>query len=112
MLDGTPVHVPPQTLTSYPPLAVYVNAILTTLNSLRLLAPVALLPVLLSDLDEVLATSGEVLLDYVRTVEDRLSRAEGDDNEKEIEKGEREREREVLVVRRACEVGVRVLVPF
>ncbi|EIM79533.1 uncharacterized protein STEHIDRAFT_173059 [Stereum hirsutum FP-91666 SS1] len=61
---------------------------------------------------EVLATSGEVLLDYVRTVEDRLSRAEGDDNEKEIEKGEREREREVLVVRRACEVGVRVLVPF
>lgn len=110
VLDGTPAHVPPHMLTSYPPLAVYVNAILTTFNSLRLLAPAALLPVLLSDLDEALATSGEVLLDYVRIVEDGLSGAEGDDNETETGKGVREKE--VFVVRRAGEVWVRVLVPF
>ncbi|EIM80044.1 Dor1-domain-containing protein [Stereum hirsutum FP-91666 SS1] len=110
VLDGTPAHVPPHMLTSYPPLAVYVNAILTTFNSWRLLAPAALLPVLLSDLDEALATSGEVLLNYVRIVEDGLSGAEGDDNETETEKGVREKE--VFVVRRAGEVWVRVLVPF
>lgn len=110
VLDGTPAHVPPHMLTSYPPLAVYVNAILTTFNSLRLLAPAALLPVLLSNLDEALARSGDVLLNYVKIVEDGLGRSEGDDDAAEIEKGARERE--VLVVRRVGEVWMRLLVPF
>lgn len=49
------------------------------------------LPVLLSDLDAALARSGEVLVDYVKTVEDGLGGAEGDDNETGTVKGGRER---------------------
>lgn len=101
MLDRTSVHVSPHMLTSYPSLAVYVNAILTTFNSL---------PLFISDLEDALATSGEALLEFVRTVEDGLGGTEGDYNETETEK--RGKESKVLVIRQVSGVWVRVLVAF
>ncbi|KAJ9109549.1 hypothetical protein QFC20_003295 [Naganishia adeliensis] len=56
--------VPPLYLTSYPLLATYTNSIVTTLNSLRLLAPIALFPILYAKLLDNLATFGQALLDY------------------------------------------------
>ena len=66
-----PIHSPPESkiipplyLSSFPLLAAYTNATLTTLNSLRLLAPVALFPRLYSHLLGNLADLGQALLDY------------------------------------------------
>ncbi|EIM79433.1 uncharacterized protein STEHIDRAFT_163784 [Stereum hirsutum FP-91666 SS1] len=101
MLDRTSVHVPSHMLTSYPSLAVYVNAILTTFNSLPVFISI-------SDLEDVLTTSGEALLEFVRTVEDGFDGAEGDYSETETEK--RGKESKVLVIRQASGVSVRVLV--
>jgi hypothetical protein len=68
---AAPIHsrpnsrtVPPLYLSSYPLLAVYTNSTLTTLNSLRLLAPVAVFPSLFSHLLKNLADLGQALLDY------------------------------------------------
>lgn len=68
---NAPIHshpesktIPPLYLSSYPILATYTNSILTTLNSLRLLAPVALFPSLCSYLLDNLANLGQALLDY------------------------------------------------
>ncbi|GHJ86055.1 hypothetical protein NliqN6_2457 [Naganishia liquefaciens] len=66
-----PIHRPPESktipptyLSSFPLLAIFTNTTLTTLNSLRLLAPVALFPSLYSHLLETLANLGQALLDY------------------------------------------------
>lgn len=59
-------HVPPQILASYPPIAEYANALLGTLNGLRLLAPVEILGELTGVLEGVLDLSGDALLSYVR----------------------------------------------
>lgn len=67
--DTTPpklLHVPPPVLASYPPLAIYTNAILTALNSLRLLAPASLLKSLLSALDSALTRASVDFLLYVQ----------------------------------------------
>lgn len=56
--------VPPLYLASYPLLATYTNSLVTTLNSLRLLAPVALFPILYANLLDNLAAFGQALLDY------------------------------------------------
>ncbi|KAJ9123872.1 hypothetical protein QFC24_003649 [Naganishia onofrii] len=70
-----PVHgpslsktVPPLYLTSYPLLATYTNSNLVTLNSLRLLAPIALFPQLYSSLLDNLAEFAQTLLAYANTV--------------------------------------------
>ncbi|KAH8093829.1 Dor1-domain-containing protein [Cristinia sonorae] len=65
-LLSNPVNVPPQVLASYPHLAVYLNAILTALNSLRMLAPVELMGDILAELEITLAKSGLALLRYAR----------------------------------------------
>ncbi|KAJ6575457.1 Dor1-like family-domain-containing protein [Mycena capillaripes] len=62
------VHVPPQLLASYPPIAEYTNALLGTLNGLRLLAPVEILGGLAGVLDDILDQGGDALLSYVRRV--------------------------------------------
>ncbi|KAI0066754.1 Dor1-domain-containing protein [Artomyces pyxidatus] len=62
-VGGAP-HVPPQVLATCPPLANYANALLTTLNGLRLLAPVALLSELSRALDAELGEAGEAFLAY------------------------------------------------
>ena len=90
-LDAAP-HAPPQILASYPPLAEYTNALLTTLNGLRLLAPVKITKYLLSALDQTLAESASVFLAYAK--DDRI----------------KDTDREVLEA--AGAVFYRVFVPF
>lgn len=63
---GAAAYVPSSMLASYPPLAMLLNAILTTLNSLRLLAPTALLPSLLSLLDASVNKTSSILLTYLQ----------------------------------------------
>ena len=61
-----PAHSPPHILTSYPPLALYTNAILIALNSLRMLAPVELYPDLLTTVVEILKKGAVALLQYAK----------------------------------------------
>jgi len=56
------LHMPPQGLAVYPPVAEFVNALLAALNGLRLLAPVALLGDLTNALDASLAKGCDTLL--------------------------------------------------
>lgn len=89
----TPSHVPPPILASYPAIAEYTNELLTTLNGLRLLAPVKIMGELLSVLDVVLAESAEMFLAYAHE-----SVTEDDGSEQ--------------VIKAAGAVFVRVFVPF
>lgn len=57
------LHMPPQALVVYPPIATLTNALLAALNGLRLLAPVALLGDLADALDASLARAFGTLLD-------------------------------------------------
>ena len=106
-----PIHVPPPILTSFPPLAVYLNALLSAFNTIRLLPPSHLLGDLLAALSTSLAISLEALLLYSMNVTSSqtsplLRRSfDGDDtNEK------RDREKKVVLV--AGGAIVKVLVPF
>ena len=60
------LHMPPQALVVYPPVAVLANALLAALNGLWLLAPVALLGDLASALDVALAEAAGALLEGPR----------------------------------------------
>lgn len=76
-----PSHIPPPILGSYPPVAEFTNNLMTALNGLRLLAPVAILPELMLVLDSVLAESSKSLLRYVTLV---CNGEETSDEEKEV----------------------------
>ncbi|THH33363.1 hypothetical protein EUX98_g857 [Antrodiella citrinella] len=65
-LASGPVNVPPQILASYSHLVVYLNAVLTAFNGLRMLAPIELLGDILSLLETTLTKSGLALLRYGR----------------------------------------------
>ncbi|KAH9973379.1 Dor1-like family-domain-containing protein [Russula compacta] len=56
------LHMPPQALVVYPPVAILANALLAALNGLRLLAPVALLGDLVDALDASLVQASDTLL--------------------------------------------------
>ena len=106
-----PIHVPPPVLASFPPLAVYLNALLSAFNTIRLLPPSHLLGDLLAALSASLAISLEALLLYSMNLTSShtsplLRRSfDGDDtNEK--------RNREKKVVQVAGGAMVKVLVPF
>jgi hypothetical protein len=88
-----PAHSPPGYIAQYPPIANYTNALLTTLNSLRLLAPVAILPELVCALDAALADAAHAFLDFARATQGR------DEDTK-------------LVVHAASAVFARAFVPF
>ena len=60
------LHMPPQALVAYTPVAVLANALLAALNGLRLLAPVALLGDLAGALDASLAKAAGTLLEAPR----------------------------------------------
>jgi conserved oligomeric Golgi complex subunit 8 len=60
------LHMPPQALVVYPPIALLANALLAALNGLRLLAPVALLGDLANALDASLAKAFGTLLEAPR----------------------------------------------
>ena len=68
------LHMPPQALVVYPPIAILANALLATLNDLRLLAPAALLGDLANALDASLAKAFGTLLEAPR-VEERHAAA-------------------------------------
>jgi len=82
----TPVHIPPQILASYPPLARHTNAFLGVFNALRLLAPVGIMQVLAAELDKVLGKGGSELIRYLKKFlgeqgtrkDERIARAVGD----------------------------------
>jgi len=63
-----PAHAPPSILTTYPPLAVLTNSVLTTFNNLRLIAPISIRPELEDALDKEIARCGQVLLKYLKCV--------------------------------------------
>lgn len=65
-LKTGPAHVPPQILTSYPPLALYANAILSALNSLRMLAPVELYSDLFKAMENDIVKGGSALVQYAK----------------------------------------------
>lgn len=104
-LPSGPPHIPPQVLTSYPPLAEHTNAILGVLNSLRLLAPQSILPELLSSLDDVLTEGGDVLMKYIKSLCSSYRGTGSDDQETR-------REQEKKAARAAGEMYFAVFVPF
>ncbi|KAG5219676.1 Dor1-domain-containing protein [Salix suchowensis] len=65
---SNPAHIPPPLLASYPPLAVFTNALLTTLNGLRLLAPLHVKDALIRVMDEEMVNGGQVLLRFAEAV--------------------------------------------
>jgi hypothetical protein len=58
-------HTPPAVLAHFPPIAQYLNAHLTALNSLRLLAPLQSLPALQASQNRSIQQSTAAVLDYV-----------------------------------------------
>lgn len=56
--------IPSTTLSTYPPLALLANKLLSALNSLRLLAPTSIFPQLLAILDDALSSTSASLLSY------------------------------------------------
>ncbi|KAI8980583.1 Dor1-domain-containing protein [Trametes punicea] len=98
-------NVPPPILASYPPLAVYTNALLTALNGLRLLAPASLLHDLLSALDSGLARATSSLLVYMRAIVEEPSHSTASASAEETK-------REDDIARAAGTVYMKVFVPF
>ncbi|KAF8346884.1 Dor1-like family-domain-containing protein [Amanita rubescens] len=91
-------HVPPQILASYPPFAALINALMNVLNGLRLLAPIDLFGALKTVVEEeILATGGEAMLEYIKQVVGTC----GDGEEGEIK-----------VAKAAGRVYFEVLAPF
>jgi hypothetical protein len=99
-----PAHIPPQVLTSYPPLAEHTNALLGVLNSLRLLAPVGIMRDLAGVLEDVLAEGGEFVLEYLKGWVGQSGANGGGDDE--------ERERESRIAKAGGDIYFRVFVPF
>ncbi|KAH8119761.1 Dor1-domain-containing protein [Phellopilus nigrolimitatus] len=100
------LHVPPHILASYPPLAVYTNALLAALNSLRLLAPVSLLRVLLCSLDQMLERAASGFLVYAQvSVDTAASRIRTYSEDEEPPDQAR-------IVKAAGKVFARVLIPY
>ncbi|KAI0714581.1 Dor1-domain-containing protein [Earliella scabrosa] len=96
-------NTPPSILVSYPPLALYTNALLTALNGLRLLAPASLLSELLVVLERSLAHGAIMLLVCARSASDE--RAHGTTNAEDAK-------REEDAVRATGMAYVKVFVPF
>jgi len=91
-------HVPPQILASYPPFAALINALMNVLNGLRLLALIDLFGALKTVVEEeILATGGEAMLEYIKQVVGTC----GDGEEGEIK-----------VAKAAGRVYFEVLAPF
>lgn len=100
-INSGPVNMPPQLLVSYPPLALYANTLLTTLNGLRMLAPVELLADLYKSLQNTLAQSAQAFIKYAQLkpwLQDAKSNAD--------------ESREDTVIQAVGSVYFAVLVPF
>ncbi|KAF4604644.1 hypothetical protein EYR40_003419 [Pleurotus pulmonarius] len=93
---STPAHIPPPLLASYPPLAVFTNALLTTLNGLRLLAPLHVKEALVHVIDEEMVNGGQALLRFAEAVS----------ADEKLEEGE------IIIVKSCGEVYFNVFAPF
>ena len=102
--ESGPVHIPPQLLSSYPPLAQLTNAVLSVFNGLRLVAlrsdgesPLSVegFHMLLKLLDSILSQLSTGLLNYLQFVVTFLG-AEGSDTSEEKQKA-KEKERGLVV---------------
>jgi hypothetical protein len=106
-----PIHTPPPILASFPPLAIYLNALLAAFNTIRLLPPSHLLGELSATLSTSLAVSLEALLFYSMNVTSSsasplLRRSfDGDDT-----KEKQDKEKKVVLVTGGA--MVKVLIPF
>ncbi|KAG8968430.1 hypothetical protein FRC03_007372 [Tulasnella sp. 419] len=91
--SSAPSNIPASSLTSYPPLAVLMNGLLTALNSLRLLPPTSVLTQLVAIMDSSLSSLSDALLDYAKySIRRTNARASFDGAE-----GAAENERNVLI---------------
>lgn len=103
-----PAHIAPAVLSSYPPLGVYLNALLTALNNLRMLAPVSILSALIATLDSSLARAASAFLAYAQAqAAGNLSRVDS-----RRKSSEEDRKDQRLVVKAAGRVFVKVLLPY
>jgi conserved oligomeric Golgi complex subunit 8 len=88
-LQSGPAHVPPQILASYPPLALYMNAVLTVLNSLRMLAPVELYEELMKTMKTIIERGASALLQYAKekswAIGNKFSPGDEEDDKKALE---------------------------
>lgn len=80
-------HAPPSILASFPPIADLTNALLMTLNNLRLLAPLSLQTPLASALDESLAEGGKAITVYAQAVVGNVRLTDDADEVKQIVDG-------------------------
>lgn len=99
-----PPHAPPQSLVSYPLLAIYTNAVLSALNGLRLLAPVELYHDLVKVLESSVAGGAVALLQYARN-KPWLNSGKSASSEAQVEEDDR-------VLRAIGTVYFDVFVPF
>lgn len=67
-LTTIPVHSPPSVLSTYPPLAIYTNSVLSAFNSLRLLAPISIYPSIHDILDGSLVEASRAVLGLALTL--------------------------------------------
>ncbi|KAG5644156.1 hypothetical protein DXG03_009051 [Asterophora parasitica] len=115
--NSGPAHIPPPTLTSFPPLARYTNALLSVLNALRLLAPLAVLADVVREVEEALRSAGEGLRGYLGGYlagggeKDELDEKEEGDEDGDGEEKKTE-EREERTARAVRDAYFGVLVPF
>lgn len=105
---NSPIHVPPPILASFPPLAIYVNALVTAFNMIRLLPPLHLLGDLLAALSMSLGASLEALLSYSMNVTSSQASRRSFDGDDTTEK--KDKEKKVVLV--AGDAMVKILVPF
>lgn len=74
-LTGPP-HIPPPVLASFPPIAELLNAILNTLNGLRLLAPTSIMLEVVQSLDQELAECVSAYVTFAKEASSSKSSAE------------------------------------
>ena len=103
-----PAHIAPAVLSSYPPLGIYLNALLTALNNLRLLAPVSILRELVTTLDSSLSRAATAFLTYAQA-QATLKYSRKDSFR---ESDETDREDRKSVVDAAGSVFVKVFLPY
>ncbi|EJD03485.1 Dor1-domain-containing protein [Fomitiporia mediterranea MF3/22] len=106
------LHVPPHILASYPPLAIYTNAILTALNSLRLLAPSSLLTTLLSTMADALTRASSEFLQYSQSAVETATTEKAKAKSRIVLNEDEEPPDQERIVRAAGKVFVRLLVPY
>ncbi|KAI0756076.1 Dor1-like family-domain-containing protein [Daedaleopsis nitida] len=104
-ISAAPPNTPPTVLVSYPPLALYTNAVLAALNGLRLLAPADLLSELLLALERTLAHGAIMLLVCARSAADERANGSSHSNAEDAKRDED-------AARAAGTMYVKVFVPF